>query len=487
MHNKLDLIKPKLILTSRNYLFENTLDTRSCSKKRFKKASSTKTFNKRTEKPNYNLHIGQYKKQRKQILESLTVRTFQKIDIEEEAAKVLSRKMVKKQDLKKFFKRKKEMMLIQMNIDDKNVIIKDIESKMHHKKTKLEDLDVKIKNDLNAFNHFLKSSKIDSKKIVRKAENETNHKLKLITKLKNLKELKTMKINVNNKLLENVNKLLTYKLFYDKIFISKVSATNFSLSDLRQIHRSTIIPRIDELKSFKKTYKMPISRELWEYLNCDIKSAIFSQNNIFKFNKLFNKMEEINLNKMMKTQELTTRYETDNLNYENGIRDFENEQLVLHKRQKYLKKQIALFNQKKKGILQKKENDACKIKTMLNSLIIKLNYICPERNENPILMIKQLEAEILTNKSIVSGIDKRIIQEFEKKVMDQYKLNLVQKVKNAQKKLLEGQKLRESSKYTRKLKLRKDNFRSYHNHVFNINKFLNIKIDETNADDRYFK
>ncbi len=130
---------------------------------------------------------------------------------------VLKNKMRKKENLKKFLLKKREIFLMQMKIDQKKEQIRFFEEKINEKRTKLKSVERKITKDMELFNKFLDKNKIETKEKIKEAEKETKSKLSVITKLKSLAELKTTKLTINSKLLEKFESLFIYKKFLDRL------------------------------------------------------------------------------------------------------------------------------------------------------------------------------------------------------------------------------------------------------------------------------
>jgi hypothetical protein len=164
-------------------------------------------------------------------------------DILKAADALLKHRPRKQERTQDYINRKKEMFLIQMKIDEKQDQIRWFEEKTREKAEKLHVIEMRMKDDLDQFNAFVESNKIQTNEQIREAENETKEKLMVINRIKSLAEVKTTKLNFNLKLLEKLNSLLSYKQFLDSL----------SPTSVIENQKAPQEPKVEEFESSRKS------------------------------------------------------------------------------------------------------------------------------------------------------------------------------------------------------------------------------------------
>lgn len=91
-----------------------------------------------------------------------------------------------KEDIKLFLEKKKEMFLMQMEINLKKQKIKDMENKIKQKQQGLKIAEDHIKKDTKRFGDYFDQSKIETREKIKLAEETTKKKL---LKMKELKRM----------------------------------------------------------------------------------------------------------------------------------------------------------------------------------------------------------------------------------------------------------------------------------------------------------
>ena len=388
--------------------------------------------------------------------------------------------MKKKIDLKQFVKRKNKMMLIQMNINWKGKITKQLAKQITDKREKLKECKTSIKDDFTSFRNFLKQSKIQSKTVVKQAEEAMGVKLQLETKLKSIRERKNWKINSNGKLLEQIKELFQYKQFYENAFIKKDKI----LMNLTMTINTDLLYKVGS--PFQKIYKDKVSWEIYNYLTEEEENVEFNEKDIFMFNNVCNKIENINLGKMINTEELAVKYETDYQSFDTLITKFKKEKKIMIDRRDSLKDRIREIKRKKRLLGLDKERRCYKITKALKIISNKLYMLWPKRDTNILKFVKNLEADILKNSKVICKANMTVIKEYEKKVMDEYKSRLMYKMESNRLRFADGKdteigmELIELNK-----RCRKDLFRSFFKNKKDKPK-QNKEAEEDDYENKYF-
>lgn len=104
-----------------------------------------------------------------------------------------------------------------MLIDHKREMINQFEelSRLHRKG--LEKAETLLEEDLELFNRFLEDNKNNSRNAIKRAEDETKAKQEKVNEIKTLIEHRADLMTKNAQKIENLDDLLKYKRFLDKI------------------------------------------------------------------------------------------------------------------------------------------------------------------------------------------------------------------------------------------------------------------------------
>ena len=346
----------------------------------------------------YNTNIRDLRKEMKELRNKKVERNEKNINIIHTAHNVFKNKIHRKENLKKFLLKKRDLFLMQIQIDQKKEKIRYFEEKVNEKASKLKSVEKKIKVDEKIFNKFLDDNKLQTRQKIKDAEKETKNKLEIINSLKSRKEKKTTKLTLNTKLLEKFENLFVYKNFLDALtpedfqikHIKEIKINYEKNPEIENINKNNIIYRnshyikknnsIKSNKShkivsnksdfliqkidFKKKseekldYKNELDLDnLHKYYNVRIFSNLIellkdNEENFEMYFKepnqllvIYNKMEEENIELIRKTQILKNNYEICSENFLESQKDFRKISENFSETKK-LKKQLIL--QKKK-------------------------------------------------------------------------------------------------------------------------------------------
>lgn len=148
---------------------------------------------------------------------------------------MIKNKPTHKENIKTLIERKRQILMMQMKIDQKKEQIKFFEAKIVETGSKLRDVEQKIHKDEDDFERFYQDNLRELKEMIGLADQETKEKLEVMKQLKNLAEIRTSKLTQNSKLLEKFQELYSYKEF---------------LSDLKpEMFKSPRTANIDDEKS----------------------------------------------------------------------------------------------------------------------------------------------------------------------------------------------------------------------------------------------
>lgn len=132
-------------------------------------------------------------------------------------AALVSDRVHTKENMVKVIEKKREMFLLQMNIDIKKEEIRKLEEYSHVREEGLKISEDMLEEDLKEFNKFWTRCKEDTHQAMKKAEDETKRKIKHTQKVGKLNDKKQAVFNATQKSEELLNEYMKYKLFLDKL------------------------------------------------------------------------------------------------------------------------------------------------------------------------------------------------------------------------------------------------------------------------------
>lgn len=135
--------------------------------------------------------------------------------------------------LSELVRQKRQMLLLRMRINEKTEKVHQFRQMKQEKEDKIHVFQTMIEQDEEWINRFVEEDKLLTKEQMRLAENITREKAQVINRLKEINERKTIKVNVNLKLVEKLKQLWMYKEFLDPLF--KGRSFGFGKEELRAI------------------------------------------------------------------------------------------------------------------------------------------------------------------------------------------------------------------------------------------------------------
>ena len=122
-----------------------------------------------------------------------------------------------KENMVKVIEKKREMFLLQMNIDIKKEEIRKLEEYSHVREEGLKISEDMLEEDLKEFNKFWTKCKEQTHQAMKNAEDETKRKIKHTQKVGKLNDKKQAVFNATQKNEELLNEYMRYKRFLDKL------------------------------------------------------------------------------------------------------------------------------------------------------------------------------------------------------------------------------------------------------------------------------
>ena len=464
----------------------------------------------------YNTNIRNLRKEMKELRNKKLERNEKNINIIHTAHNVFKNKINQKENLKKFLLKKRDLFLMQIQIDQKKEKIRFFEEKVNEKASKLKSVEKTIKIDEKKFNKFLDDNKFQTRQRIKDAEKETKNKLEIINSLKSRKEKKTTKLTLNTKLLEKFENLFVYKNFLDfltpetfkfskikMINLSKKNSFEIASSNLNQEinyrnsknlnknktdkYLNTKLSNISELQieKNKPLNKIEIERDendldldnLHKYYNVRIFSKLIEllkdkEENFEMFFKqpnqllvIYNKMEEENIELIRKTQILKNNYEICSENFLDSQKDFTKISKNFNENKKLKINQISQKKKESHKSLSFNKKNIKEVDNILNILTKKIKDICTtletDNKENPINCLASIEKKIIDQIVQLNKYNYNLVKKCERNLIEKKKKKNLQILQEKEKILDENKKKKILEKNFKKNIFRKDQFRSY--------------------------
>lgn len=230
-----------------------------------------------------------------------------KLNIVEAARSAIKNRVRHTEPLMNFLNKKREMFLFQMTINEKKEQIKEFEELAHLQEISLQNSKDLLEKDADTFKMYVERNKNDTRKAIKKAEEETKEKQKRIQEVKHIQEKLSTLMSQNTKQLERLQKLYAYKVFFDKLtpeeFSKKVEQPK---SDQKSIQSITgdVRKSIDKNRVEWQMYNTNLSPGVVELLNDDDEQFEMYFKKPEQLQVIFEDLEEQNLFTIKYTQEI---------------------------------------------------------------------------------------------------------------------------------------------------------------------------------------
>ncbi|CAD8137774.1 unnamed protein product [Paramecium pentaurelia] len=150
----------------------------------------------------------------------------EKINIVEAANSALKNRVRQREPMHQFLEKKRDMLLFQMLIDQKREMIDEYEKLTRSHRKGLEQSEQLIDEDIEMFNKFLEVNNNSSREAIKEAENETRLKQEKTNEIKLLLEHRTELLTKNQQKVDNLEDLIKYKRFLDRIIPKEFQKKN---------------------------------------------------------------------------------------------------------------------------------------------------------------------------------------------------------------------------------------------------------------------
>lgn len=409
-----------------------------------------------------NSHIAKYRAERKRLFNEDGVAQLQEKTIHQAANKVLMFQKAKSSGLKEYITKKRNMLLMQLSIDNKTELINKLNGEVKTKKEGLKEVETRIKADNTVFTDYVDAVRHESREVIKNTENLIKSKLDVMAKLKKMSEEKMFKLTANRKLLEKIEDLLRYRKFFKRIFMIDKDSSSIEHS-VKKESLSVI--------GLHKLYKFKLSSDCIDYLNNDYCELLNKDKKINLFDRIVNKIEESNLLSIENYQRIQIDCEQLEKKQKNSREYYNNLIEQLNKRKAGLEKSIVDFHNSESvenGLhLKSKSYVDCAYDILAN----KISEIVTNENkdDSPVILLARLEKELSTHSNIIADADPELIKKIEKNVQDAQKARHIKQLQEEQQRIIKEKQKRLQKKNFSIDKKRRHNFRSYFHNTRNTN------------------
>lgn len=392
-------------------------------------------------------------------------------DILKAVEEVVKNKPTHKDNVKLLVERKRQILMMQMKIDQKKEQIKLFEEKVKKKNDKLRDVEARIARDEEVFEHFHQENLRDLKKMIGDADKETKMKLEVVRMLKGLAEMKIIKLGTNSKLLEKFQEMYSYKEFLDEFKPEKLRSIKLGAARADAECQAII-------KDIQQFFPEKTSERLLEML---VNSQEESEEKFFfepaQLPESYRKTENENLFLIQENQKLKVQCDE-------ALSEFQKNKQTYEQQSQALKAQIEDLTVKERILAPNRKFDnghsSAETQAALSAFEKKIAeaaalFDIPPQAD-PISLLKQLEYRLIDYSSQIALKDKKSLKMLEKFIGDETKKKAIEE-QQAKEKLLNLEKREKLLKRgQQKSNTRRDLFRS---HVKEISKMAKA----SNADD----
>ena len=310
---------------------------------------------KRKQSDSSHAHICQYKQMRNSILGVVTNK-HQSADKIQTAVDLLVKDNRKKVgEINKYVAKKREMVLMQMKIEDKQKKMTNLHDKLNEKETKINGVQDYIKRDLKVFNGFIKESKNKTKEMLKLTQDEIQAKEEVIETLNNLNARRVLLTVNNTKTLNYIKMLLVYKKFIGKLANIEInqSKINIGVSTMKEQEQIGLKePSAIKEKDIVRFYNINVDSDFIREINnrdseCDLQ--IQSATNV---NQLLKEMQDSNLKILHDTQNKLHVIALEEEKRDHSKNEFQRQINELTRQKAYIENQIKIFKKKMNLVLK---------------------------------------------------------------------------------------------------------------------------------------
>ncbi|CAD8062143.1 unnamed protein product [Paramecium sonneborni] len=265
-----------------------------------------------------------------------------KINIIDAADNAVKNRVRQKEPMYQFIDKKREMLLFQMLIDHKRGMIDEFEKLTKLHRLGLEKSEQLIEEDVELFNKFLEQNKMSSREAIKEAERETKLKQEKNNEIKALQEHRTDLMTKIQQKIDNLEDLLKYKKFLDKITPKEFQMKQKQPKQQQQQQQQVVLSRNNQNNQ--------INNELQQLLNDsdDEQVTYFTQPK--QLEEIFQQLEEKNLFLIGNTKEREQMVEDLRNKYYQKIKTLEEKQKTAQQTKNEFLRQIDQVNEQIKGL-----------------------------------------------------------------------------------------------------------------------------------------
>lgn len=430
---------------------------------------------------NMNSHIAEYWHDRRHLLKNNTVVELKERSLSKAANKVLKFSKSKHENLKQLVSKKRQMFLMQLNIENKTEHINKLNEQVKDKKDILKNVEEKIQTDVRIYISYIDKTRLESRDVIKNADKITKAKLDVIGILKKMSEEKIAKQIANRKLLEKIEKLFRYRSFFKDIMA--YNSNNNRSASIQDSSNNTIIET-----DLYQLYKYKPTPDCIKYINSSYCEFIGYRRNLTKLDTFNYQIEDENLQLIEKSQK--TRAECVNLAYKMERLEREYGEIIKDLTQRKIKLQRSLIEiniaVKDNGTGSMKHQ--CSIGEVFEALTSKITEFITieDRDKNPVSLLTAVENDVFHNVGLIASSDQEIIRKCEKVVCDAYKSKLMRQVMELQQTILSEKKKRIEARHFDVVKGRKNHFRSYCENRVKLSHNTSMNKSKINEEPHYF-
>lgn len=261
------------------------------------------------------------------------------IGLIEAADNALKNRVVQRDQMQKFIEKKREMFLMQMNIDQKKEQIKQLEEVIAIRNKGLEKAEQNIQADLATFNAHLKTNKTLANNAIRLAGQIAEQKNKEAKTLKDKKDERANEFSKNSKQITILEEMFKYKKLVDELGKAE------DINSAKQAMQHRLKPIKEELAKRGKTCIV----DLRAYCpgNADLKDLEDLINDPPAYYDPPLKSSEEIIRSFQRLEEENLRLIRNKQDFESEMEDLIDKQ---HKLKEDYERQIKTLEEKKKGL-----------------------------------------------------------------------------------------------------------------------------------------
>lgn len=437
-------------------------------------------------------HISTYKKMRSSILGVLGNRNQSEEKIQTAVDILLRGTKQKVGEVTKFISKKRDMMLMQMKIDEKQNKIEDLQFQLKNKKDKLKDTDSFIKQDLKIFNGFIKDSKNNTKEMLKQTQDAVKTKEDTMNYLENLKEKRLALTVTNTKKIDYIKQLLVYKNFVETLASMKIEKQNInmgisSINDVDIDNRLT--SNLWNEKEFNKCYNTILDEDFINEVKFAGKGCNLEIQSACNVDELLKQMQDENLRILHDTQIKLSTIAISEATLEQLQQEFETKVSELNRQRDCIEESIHQ-SISKLNLLMKVEVAGKERIEKLSELFIRkikpITFMLVGSNNLTIdNHLELIEMRVLNDSEAITKFPEDQIRKYERILFDNSKVKYIKEMAEKERTLLDLKKQKLFKNDFIKRKERKHNFRRY----ININNSPNDLVANAITQDeneRYF-